>query len=112
VQCLLDDFGADVILADEAGCTPLYTAAQNGLLQLEVSLFLVKDRGADANEASQKGLTPLLLALEHGHLRVADVNKATHDGRTPLIVASYYKHPTIVHLLTKRGADSQTKMHC
>jgi ankyrin repeat protein len=113
-RCLVKELDADVEKASEADCTPLCIAVQEE--HLEVTCCLVKELGADVDRADEHGFTPLLIATQEGHLHFArslievlgaDVNKATHDGRTPLMMASYGGHAKIVHLLTKRGADSQ-----
>jgi hypothetical protein len=80
VRCLVKECGADVNQARYDGCTPLYAAAQLGLLS--VVQCLLKELGAD-------------------------INKATNDGSTPLMVASALEHTEVVVWLIKHGADAQ-----
>jgi hypothetical protein len=80
VQCLVQEFGADVNQATNTGVTALFYAAEQG------------------HEAAVKCIVEELCA---------DVNQATHDGRAPLMAASWGRHKMVAKFLIKYGADPQ-----
>jgi ankyrin repeat protein len=113
-RCLINECGADVNQANKYGFTPLYRAAQEG--QVELVLTLAKELGANVNQAAHDGSTPLHVAAERGNLDVvralvkqlgADVNTSDELGRTPLMMASYGQHEKVIRWLIKNGADAQ-----
>jgi hypothetical protein len=80
VQCLVQEFSADVNQVSVGGIPALLIAAEKG--HEHVVRCLVKEFGAD-------------------------VNIATRDGSTPLMTAAQQKQHEIVVWLTKHGANSQ-----
>lgn len=81
-------YGLDVNVADEDGCTPLHSAAHSG--DEQAAAYLIK-KGATVNARNKRALTPLHLAaagapnttkllLEKG----ADVKALDQDGLSPL----------------------------
>jgi ankyrin repeat protein len=70
-------YGASVQAQDDAGYTPLHSAAANG------------------------HITPSLLLLQHG----ADPNIQCHRGNTPLHLAAKWDHVDVVKALLKFRAD-------
>ena len=103
--------GAMVGAANELGATPLWLAAMNGATHM-VELLL--ETGADPNVTLKMGETPLMTAARSGSLRTvelllaygADVNASEHErGQTALMWAVAQRHPDVVRLLVKRGAD-------
>jgi len=104
----------DVNIASKRGCTPLYSAAQRGRLEI-VNLLL--EHNADVNKASDSGGTPLSAAAWCGHLEIvklliehnADVNRADKVGYTPLYGAAYQGNLEIVKLLLEHNAAVYAK---
>jgi ankyrin repeat protein len=92
------------------GVTPLYTAAQNG--QVEVIKMLVS-LGANVNAPNNLGATPVYVAAGNGHAHViealaelgADLHKPTHNGTTPLYAAAHEGQEGTVRALLKLGVD-------
>ena len=90
------------------GCTPLFIASQNGLIDI-VALLLKSNANPDLQEIN--GCTPLYIASQEGHTDVvslllkanANVN-LDYDGETPLCTANFYGHSDIVNLLVEAGA--------
>jgi ankyrin repeat protein len=119
VQCFVKELGADVNLAAEDGCTPLYIAAQGG--HTAMARCLVKELGAGVNKASHTGTTPLYIAAQREHLEVscclvkelgADVNIANKYGSTPLLKAIQEGHMHVTRsLIEDLGADINKATH-
>jgi ankyrin repeat protein len=55
-MCLGKELRVDVNKANNAGCTPLFIAAQNG--HESIVQYLVKELGADINQGEKRGGTP------------------------------------------------------
>ncbi|KAH9054003.1 ankyrin repeat-containing domain protein [Lactarius deliciosus] len=89
---------------------PLYTASQNGQLDIVRSLL---ERGTDVNERSIFRATALHAASSYGKVEVvkllvqwdADVDSRDTSGRTPLIWASESGQFEVTQLLIDHGAD-------
>jgi ankyrin repeat protein len=112
VRCLIEELGAQVDRVGEDGSSPVYIAAQEGML--DVVICLVKEFGADAKQPNKFGITPMCVAALHGHQDVvrvqvrdfgADLNHAAKDGSTALMAASHRKHTDPVKWMVKEGAD-------
>ena len=94
VMELLLDWGADIMLPDQNGATPLHYAMRSDAVGV---VRLLLERGADASAQNHDGDTPLhLIARWYGHdtqaraeivaLLIeygADANAANSDGDTP-----------------------------
>lgn len=134
---LLLDAGADVLVKDEQGRTPLFHAAEYGHAEIvRILLDIVKK----AKQENEKGLvvdpntpdrwtrTPLIAACTRGHRAVVDILLSTnntdlesqdHLGFTALHQAARQNHADIVSALLSHGADAnsverrftQTHMH-
>jgi uncharacterized protein len=90
---LLVELGADPLLANKDGCTPLMAAAGIGTL-------------APTEEA---GTEPeALAAVEYLLTLKADVNTVDKNGETAMHGAAYKSLPKMVQLLTDRGAKIET----
>ena len=91
------------------GCTPLWTAAASG--RLDVVKLLI-ERNADVDSRTLTGSTPLRVAAHEGHLDVvrclvesgADVNARNDCESTPLMAACYFGHLSVVTYLIDKGA--------
>jgi ankyrin repeat protein len=86
---LLVELGADPLLANKDGCTPLMAAAGIGCL--------APDEEA-GTEAECLAAVEYLLALK------ADVNTVDRNGETAMHGAAYKSLPKMVQLLADRGA--------
>jgi ankyrin repeat protein len=86
---LLVELGADPLLANKDGCTPLMAAAGIGTL--------APDEEAGTEEEC---LTAVDYLLEHG----ADVNTTDKNGETAMHGAAYKSLPLMVKFLADRGA--------
>jgi ankyrin repeat protein len=101
---LLLQSGADVNTADFTGATPLYIAAQWGLLGIVKKLLA---HNAIVNAEKSKGYTPLSIAVTEGYLDIvkelldhgADINPKCPDDDTLLHIASKENHLDIVKYL-------------
>jgi hypothetical protein len=60
VKTLVVDVGAEVNAANQAGDTPLHTAAGQGLATI---VQLLADKGASLEAKNKRGLTPLAVAI-------------------------------------------------
>jgi len=90
---LLVELGADPLLANKDGCTPLMAAAGIGTL-------------APTEEA---GTEPeALAAVEYLLTLKADVNTVDKNGETAMHGAAYKSLPKMVQLLADRGAKIET----
>ena len=97
----------DVNLAQQAGATPLYLAAQWG--HVKVVELLLSVPGINANLATNMGVTPLHVAAQKGYLEVVrmllaargiNVNPVIHDKHTtPLHLAIYMGHEDVAGLI-------------
>jgi len=67
---LLIENGANVNVKQQAGATPLHSAAQNGNLDL---LILLLETGAEVNVRMEGGKLPADLAREKGFTEIAEV---------------------------------------
>ena len=92
------------------GCTPLWTAATNGHLDV-VKLLLEENVDVDGRTLSNS--TPLMEASYAGRLDIVrclvenggDVNACNNAGNTPLMAACINGHINVVEYLIKRGAN-------
>ncbi|KAE8878125.1 hypothetical protein PF005_g14068 [Phytophthora fragariae] len=112
-EFLLEQAKASVNVQDDAGWTPLMSAASAGHGDI-VGLLLSK--GADANLANENGQIPLhyhrgrqeIVELLLDYTR--DVNQADNIGSTPLMRALGGKpSPGIIALLVDHGAKVNTR---
>jgi ankyrin repeat protein len=100
----------DVVKSSESVCSPLYYAAQTGLIDFT---GLLLDRGADVNANGGSYSTALQAAAIRGHDQIvqllldrgADVNANGGSYGTALQAAANRGHDQIVQLLLDRGAD-------
>ena len=89
--------------------TPLFTAAQNG--HIDVVRFLV-DVGAAKDQTDNNSRTPLWVAARNGHLDIVRFlvevglakDQADNPGATPLFTAAQNGHLDIVRFLVDVGA--------
>lgn len=109
VRLLLDN-GADISVADNNGCTPLYSASSNGHLGV---VRLLLDNGADIILADKRACTPLHGASENGHVEVvklllqsleASIDTRDDTGRTPLFLAAARGRSEVLRLLLSCNA--------
>jgi ankyrin repeat protein len=96
--------GANVLIKDVGGYSPIHWAAYNGHANI-IKLLIVN--GADVNAASQQGWTPLIAAAINGHLSAcaaliaggANINSSTSDGWSALQKACRHNRHDVVKLL-------------
>jgi ankyrin repeat protein len=67
---MLIENGADVNVKQQAGSTPLHSAAQNGNLEL---LILLLEKGAHVDIRMEGGKLPADLAREKGYDEIAEI---------------------------------------
>jgi ankyrin repeat protein len=67
---MLIENGAQVNIRQQAGVTPLHSAAQNGNLEL---LILLLENGADVDVCMEGGKLPADLAREKGFEEIAEI---------------------------------------
>ena len=92
------------------GCTPLWTAAVSG--HLDIAKILI-ERNADVNGRTSSNSTPLRAAAYFGRLDIvsclvengADVNARNKYENTPLMIACYNGHSQVVTYLIESGAN-------
>lgn len=93
------------------GETPLYLAAERGLVE---SALMLLEYGANPNTPNKEGIVPLFLAARGGHLELAKgliKNKAAvnfqgaQQNIAPLHWAAHKEREDIALLLIKHGAD-------
>ncbi|RYP11971.1 hypothetical protein DL767_011540 [Monosporascus sp. MG133] len=106
------DRGADVVLPNKDGWTPLITASSKGYVDMVRLLLATSGVNADLKD-SKSGQTPLSWAAANGYEAVVqllldtgkvDINSRDNNDRTPLQWAAERGHETIVRLLLKKGA--------
>lgn len=108
VKELIDNLGADVKAANEAGSCAVHVAAMHGHAQVFEHLCKA---GADIEMKDEQGSRPIHLAANGGHLRVSKillgrgVDIKTVDGRklTPLHLAVRQGHLEIVQELLQHS---------
>ncbi len=72
--------GAAVDAVEDAGCTPLYIASQNGHLEVVCELLA---RGALPGVAATNGATALSRATANGHAAIAQLLRAAAGAAPP-----------------------------
>ena len=97
----------DVNLAQQAGATPLYLAAQWG--HVKVVELLLAVRGIKVNLVSKTGVSPLHIAVQMGRVETVKLLLAAHginvnpelpsDNTTPLLLALHLEREDIAGLL-------------
>ena len=89
---------------DDAGRTPLHSAAKGGQL---ATVDFLGQRGSNVNADDRNGCRPLHLALMNGHVDIAKLlvqdfgaseSKTDYAGKTP---AQYFDHPPLVLWMLK-----------
>jgi ankyrin repeat protein len=97
----------------DTGFTPLYSASQNGHLNVVDALLRA---GADVNKAKNDGATPLFAACLKGHRACVEaLVRARADvtfvwkGHTPLAAASRKGHANIVSILQAAAAAERAR---
>ncbi|RYZ94186.1 MAG: ankyrin repeat domain-containing protein, partial [Sphingobacteriaceae bacterium] len=70
IATLLIESGAQVNIKQQAGVTPLHSAAQNGNVEL---LILLLEHGAEVNTRMEGGKLPADLAREKGYDDIAEI---------------------------------------
>ena len=104
------DSGADLLVRNESGDTPLHLAARNGHKDI---IELLLEHGSDVNDVNNKGLTPLhwvamngrldiaALLLEHG----ADINDRDKLTKklTPTAIALLLGYDDLAVMLSENG---------
>ncbi|XP_056408594.1 ankyrin repeat domain-containing protein 50-like [Hyla sarda] len=114
---VLLDHGADPLLEDKEGLTPLLIAAYEG--QEEVAELLL-EAGADPDRAGKDQMTPLLAAASGGHaetVRVlllwgASTDVLDIEGRSALLLAAAAVHgEEAVRVLLHRGLNENHQDH-
>ncbi|MES2606780.1 MAG: ankyrin repeat domain-containing protein [Pseudomonadota bacterium] len=102
---------ADVNARTRYGITPIYLAAQNGSAD---ALALLLKAGANPNEQYREGETVLHTAARTGEYKSVELllkagaavdARETWHGQTPLMWAMAQRHPELLPLLLKHGAD-------
>jgi ankyrin repeat protein len=109
----LIESGADVNVRNKNGVTTLFTAAENGYLDIVQALL---EAGANVNAEHADGMTALHVAAQNGHTDTvkalleagADVNAEHADGLTALWIASQKGYTDIVKALLENKADVNT----
>lgn len=94
------DFGADIFLEPESGCTALIVAIDNGYLEIVKAMLDKLDID------TQRSLINTLGVFED-----MDAGDEVEDGKTPLMIAGCNGNAEMVKELLKRGADITLKNH-
>jgi ankyrin repeat protein len=111
VQCLVEEFKADVNIGDDLGYSPLLLAVLGG--HVDVVRYL-GEHGADVNKKNLQGGTPVFMAVQEGQLDVlkclveefgADVNEGMRTGDSPLYKAAHDGSLEMVRCLLRGKAD-------
>ena len=109
VAALLRAHGAD-------GWTELMVVAREGRTE---AAQLLLEAGAEVNAKKDDGRTALMIAARHGHTEIArllleakaEVNAKDNDWYyTAPRFAEHFKHPEIVALLRRHGADGWSEL--
>ena len=104
-------------LKDQAGNTPLINACYavpERVPHKELVKYLI-DRGADINAKNKRGATPLYFAVKDIELTQyliangASVNVSAYGGYTPIMQAALSGNIALADLLTKNGAELNSK---
>ena len=69
ITALLIEADADINVKQQAGATPLHSAAQNGNIDM---LILLLEAGAEVNVRMEGGKLPADLAREKGFIQIAE----------------------------------------
>ena len=114
LECLLAllENGASVVVRDNTGAQPLFTAAREGN---ESACRLLLDFEGDVAAKDNHGRTGLHMAAQEGHPDVVALLLEQKDmsildakddrGRTPLMYAAAAHQTACVHLLLDEGAN-------
>lgn len=102
--------GADPMVRDERGLTPLHWAAAKHAYQL---IPVLVRAGAEVDATDVHGLTPLMKACQCGHLDCvrgflahgADVHRASKNGHRALHWLAGEENLDVVRALVAHGAD-------
>ncbi len=103
-----------LMVKDRIGRTPLYVAAQLGLVDtLKFLCTQTFRRKADLNARAQDGSTPLIVACRNGHEacarllvdKKADIEMGNNKGVRPLHAAVIAKKHNLVDFLINYGCD-------
>ena len=124
VHTLLLNKETDINARNIHGQTPLYTAAQEGYVEM-VNLLI--DKGADIDASNSMGNSPFYAATEQGHVEVVNllidkgvnINAMNNMGNYPLHCAVEKGHLDVVNRLIDKGADinamnnmGNSPLHC
>ena len=110
----LIDAGADIEACNRRGCSPLWFAANAGLVNI---VDIIARAGAEQTLLSPTNMvttTPLIFAVQakhfdNVHLSTADVNEADGNGNTALHYALEARQTDVVQILIDAGADIDTQ---
>lgn len=105
---------ATVEATDKIGCTPLWTAAAHG--HLEVVKYLTR-RGASPNARDVTGTTATWMTAGSGSAHClgalleagANADLANEDGLTPALIAAQGGHAGCLRVLAAAGADLEIR---
>lgn len=99
---------------DERGNLLVHVVTSQGLTALP-AFFVLKSYNADFNARNKEGRTPLSIAAQMGDEKLVNVLICVFGGDmsqcddlqwTPLHYAAVTNHPSTIHFLLRRGADS------
>ena len=115
LRLLVEEYGADINVKDEALSTPLMHMLQFCVLRISMVQYLL-ERGAEVTSSNINGRTTLHLCvlkranteiarllLEHG----ASVTAMDKDGETALHIAVRRSNADVTRLLLKNGANTK-----
>ena len=112
---VLIDAGAHIDIQDNAGCSPLHSACDSGVLD---TVEMLVRAGAEVRATDDKGWTCLYFAARYAHtetvrylvcLPEVDVNHRDADNYTALHYAVVNVEPDVVQVLIDAGADINTQ---